>query len=381
METHSSHFYNHNKPLYWLFLAVIAVVVYLTSLVSYLLFHSIVELFSVIVAFCVFTITWNSLRYTTNPYLLVVGISYFFIGLLDLLHTLAYKGMPIFTDYDYYANQLWIAARFLESSTLLAGFALLRSRWEVRTGLLLGFYLVVTALLVASIFYWKMFPICFVEGKGLTDFKVYSEYAICMILVACMYCLVRNKDHFSARVYQLLVLSITYTIISELAFTFYIDNYGFSNLVGHYFKLFSFIMIYHAIITTGIEDPYSLIFNELNSTNKTLQDEVERRRRLEVEREAVIRSLQEALEEIKVLKGILPICMHCKKIRDDSGYWSQVEVYIHDHSGVDFSHGICPDCMKSHYSEYLGDRSSPARKGQPLPSIADKEETRQPKTL
>jgi len=53
-----------------------------------------------------------------------------------------------------------------------------------------------------------------------------------------------------------------------------------------------------------------------------------------------------ALEEIKTLKGILPICMYCKKIRDDSGYWSQLEAYIRDHSDANFSHGICPDCMK-----------------------------------
>ena len=350
---------NHNKIIYSLFIITMVIGLYLTTLVNYLLFHSIVELFSIIVAFSVFTITWNSVRYINSPYLLMVGISYLFVGVLDLLHTLAYKGMPIFTDYDYYANQLWIAARYLESITLLAAFALLRTEKKVNVGIVFSCYLVITSLLITSIFYLKIFPICFVDGKGLTDFKIYSEYVICSILVISIVFLVINKRYFTRSVYIIILLSIIYTIISELAFTFYINNYGISNLVGHYFKLFSFMMIYHAIITTGIDDPFSLIFNELNLANKSLQEEIELRKKIEIERETDIQSLQSALEEIKVLKDILPICMHCKKIRDDSGYWGQLETYLHKHSGIDFSHGICPDCMEEHYSEYNKKDSNP----------------------
>ncbi len=65
-----------------------------------------------------------------------------------------------------------------------------------------------------------------------------------------------------------------------------------------------------------------------------------------------IENLQHALGEVRVLRGILPICSFCKKIRDDGGYWKQVEVYIRDRSDADFSHGICPDCLKVHYPEY-----------------------------
>jgi len=57
-------------------------------------------------------------------------------------------------------------------------------------------------------------------------------------------------------------------------------------------------------------------------------------------------ALQSALDEIKTLRGILPICSYCKKIRDDKGYWNQIESYIHKHSGTEFSHGICPECAK-----------------------------------
>jgi len=62
--------------------------------------------------------------------------------------------------------------------------------------------------------------------------------------------------------------------------------------------------------------------------------------------------LEKALAEVKILRGILPICSHCKKIRDDKGYWQQIEAYIHDHSEADFSHSICPDCLQEHFPDF-----------------------------
>jgi PAS domain S-box-containing protein len=70
------------------------------------------------------------------------------------------------------------------------------------------------------------------------------------------------------------------------------------------------------------------------------------------EREKLIRNLQEALVKVKTLSGLLPICSACKKIRDDKGYWRQIESYIRDHSEAEFSHGICPDCMRKLYPDF-----------------------------
>lgn len=69
----------------------------------------------------------------------------------------------------------------------------------------------------------------------------------------------------------------------------------------------------------------------------------------EEEQRALAVSLKEALENVKVLKGMLPICANCKKIRDDDGYWQQIETYITENSDTYFSHGICPDCCKELY--------------------------------
>ncbi|WDP90110.1 MAG: hypothetical protein HUN04_10495 [Desulfobacter sp.] len=330
----------------------ILVGLYLSTYVNYLLFHSLAEIFSIVVAVSFFMITWNSKNYIKNQYLLFIGIAYLFIAFLDLLHTLSYKGMPIFTDYDYYANQLWIGARYMESITLAAAFYFLTRERPVRPEILILIYSTLTALMILCIFTWKIFPVCFVEGSGLTPFKKISEYLICAILLLGAGLLYKNRSRFEPHIYKLLLLSISCTIISELSFTFYISNYGFSNLVGHYFKLFSFYLIYKSILETGIKRPYELIFKELDTTICSLNDEIDRRKKIEQDRELIIVKLQNALMEVKTLNGLIPICSHCKKIRDDKGFWNQLEKYITEHSDAKLSHGICPECMKEHYPEY-----------------------------
>ena len=80
-------------------------------------------------------------------------------------------------------------------------------------------------------------------------------------------------------------------------------------------------------------------------------EDITERKLAEEEREKLIKELQESIKEIKTLRGILPLCSHCKKIRDDKGYWEQVDVYIHQHTDADVSHGICPECAKEHYPD------------------------------
>ncbi|MGK5092137.1 MASE3 domain-containing protein [Deltaproteobacteria bacterium TL4] len=256
-------------------LLFIIVGLYLTSLYSYLLFHSIAEVFSIAIACAVFMISWNTRRHTLNPYLVYLGVAYLFIGILDFFHVLSYKGMNIFTDYDFYANQLWIGARYLESLTLLGFFSLVQTQKRVAYKVVFVLYAVVTSLILASVFYWKIFPICFVEGKGLTPFKVMSEYIICSILFLSLIALYKNRDAFDRYIRNLLLWSIILTIFGELAFTFYISNYGFSNLVGHYLKIASFYLIYKSIIETGLARPYLLLFKELKQSETNLISKIE----------------------------------------------------------------------------------------------------------
>jgi hypothetical protein len=260
------------KFLHCFIWALVLVGLYLSSYYSYLLFHGLAELFSVVIAVGVFAIAWNSRRFLENNYLLFLGIAYLFVGVIDLVHTLAYKGMGVFPGFG--ANlptQLWIAARYLESvSLLLAPWCLNR---RLNPGAVFAGYSLVFILLLLSIFNWQIFPVCFVEGVGLTTFKKTSEYAICGILAGALALLWRRRGEFDREVFRLIAWSIILTVGSELAFTFYVSVYGLSNFIGHILKILSFYLIYKALIETGLVKPYNLLFRNLKRSEEALREE------------------------------------------------------------------------------------------------------------
>ncbi len=157
-------------------------------------------------------------------------------------------------------TQLWIAARYLQSISFLIAPFMLRRTLNVHK--VFSIYFAVTSFLLALIF-GGYFPTCFIKGSGLTQFKIISEYMISLILLASLFMLRIHRADFDYNVYRLLSGSIILTIFAELSFTFYIDVYGFSNLLGHYFKLLSFYFVYKAIVVTSLMKPYDLLYREL----------------------------------------------------------------------------------------------------------------------
>lgn len=295
MRKPSFYFQFFSSLLIWAFLFL---GLYLASLYSYLLFHGIAEIFSVIIAGGVFALAWNSRRVIANNYLLFLGIALLFVGFLDLIHTLAYKGMGVFPGFD--ANlptQLWIAARFLQSLSLLAAPLWLNRR--LQPGLVFFGYAAVTVLLLLSIFQWQIFPDCFVEGQGLTAFKKTSEYLISLILLAAMGFLLKRKEEFDPEVLRLLLGAILLSICSELDFTFYVSVYGLSNLVGHLFKIMAFYCIYKAIIETGLVKPFNLLFWDLKIREKALQKERDTINALNAELRQRVRQLEAVNQELE----------------------------------------------------------------------------------
>ena len=152
-----------SKNIIPLFFLPLLILLYFTSLYSYLLFHSLAEIFSIIVACGIFGIAWNSRNFIQNNYLLFIGIAYLPIAALDLIHTLAYSGMGVFTGFDSnLPTQLWIAARYVESiSLLIAPFLLKR---KIKPNAIFLSYVVTFSLLILFIFYFQIFPECYVEG-------------------------------------------------------------------------------------------------------------------------------------------------------------------------------------------------------------------------
>jgi PAS domain-containing protein len=247
---------------------------YVVSRYSYTLFHMIAELFSIIIGFSLFMLIWNSRRIIDNNYLIFIGIAYFFVSGIDLIHTLAFKGMDLFIGYGTnLPTQLWIATRYLESLSLLVAPFMIRR--TLRTDLTFAGYVVLTLILLASIFS-GLFPDCYIDGVGLTRFKVVSEYLMSTILLGSLLVLLGKRRAFDRDVLVLLALSIISTIGSELAFTSYVSVFDFSNLVGHYLKIIAFYLIYKAIIETGLSKPYTLMFRNLKQTEAALRESEER---------------------------------------------------------------------------------------------------------
>ena len=251
-------------------MAAVFLGLYLLSLYSYLLFHSLAEIFSIVVGCGLFLVAWNVREFIRNNYLLFIGVAYLFVAGIDLMHMLSYKGMGVFPGSDAnLATQLWIAARYMESVSLLV--APLFIARKPRVNVLFAVFSAAFTLLLVSIFYWGIFPVCYVEGVGLTTFKIVSEYVICLILLAALALLAVHRTEFEARVLRLVLASIIFSIGSELAFTLYISVFGLANLIGHYFKIISFYLMYRAIIETGLREPYGLLFRELEGEKAALR--------------------------------------------------------------------------------------------------------------
>jgi two-component system, sensor histidine kinase and response regulator len=230
---------------------------------NYLLYHSLIEILSVAVALTIFSIGWNSRRFTQSNALLVIACTFLVVGGIDLLHTLSFKGMGVFPAWD--ANQptqFWIAARYFQSIGLLAAALLIGRRQPLPAPAVLVGTLAAGTTLTATVFLgW--FPDCFITGQGLTPFKVGSEFIISGLLIVAGILFWRRREKFAPGIIPFLVCSLALTVLSEMSFTLYVDVYGFFNYLGHVFKLLALIMIYRAFISGSLRHPYQSLFADL----------------------------------------------------------------------------------------------------------------------
>lgn len=248
---------------------------------SYLAFHTFAELFAIIISFLIFSFAWATRRFSANNFLLFLACGYFWIGGLDLMHTLAYKGMNVFVEGSGNLSvQFWIGTRYFEALLLLvAPFVVTRKPKEYLLMTLFGFFAVgLTALILAG-----RFPVGFVEGVGLTDFKIFSEYLIIVILALALTTLFRYGRDISVSDKGLIAAAILMTMCAELAFTFYVDVYGLSNLAGHIFKLFSFWLIFEAIVISHLQEPYTTLQDSEHEYRSILNNMVDTFYRVDLE--------------------------------------------------------------------------------------------------
>ena len=235
----------------------------LANFYSFLLFHILVELFSIIISFAIFVVYWNTRRFLKNEYFFFLALSYFFVSVFDLAHILSYKGMVLFPDTG--ANlptQLWIIARYYQAGSLIV--AALFSRYMVkRWWMVIAICTLLTSVLLSVVFIWPIFPVCYIDGLGFTSFKEISEYVVTVLFVLAIMLLFRIQERFEKRVFWLLVLSLSVLVVSEIMFSLHRDTFEHFNLFGQLLRILSYYLVYKALIQIGLQEPYESLFRNV----------------------------------------------------------------------------------------------------------------------
>jgi len=228
--------------------------------------------FAIMISFVMFAFVWTTRNYRKSKFLLFLACGYFWIGTLDLVHVLVYERMDLFIEAsENLSVQFWISARYSEALLLLAApFTATRKR---NGRFLLTAFGIVSVGLVTLIFSGQ-FPTTFIEGRGVTDFEVYSNYLIFPILAFALYFLIRHPSNISKDEKVLISASIVFTMCAELFFSSYVSFDGLSNLVGHILKTFSYWFIFQAVVMFNLKKPFSELRALQDYTRSLFEDSV-----------------------------------------------------------------------------------------------------------
>jgi diguanylate cyclase (GGDEF)-like protein/PAS domain S-box-containing protein len=254
---------------------------------NFLLFHTLVEFFAVIVAVLSAIVAWHTYALAKNQFLLLLGCGYFFVGGLDLAHTLSFNGLPFFeSDSGNLSIQLWIIARFFEAILLLIAPLFINAEFRPRN---LIFVLTSSMLLLLWAVAQEWFPAFYVAGKGLTLTKIISEYVIIVLLTGALFTFWQAKHEIENSNFILIIISITLTIFAEYSFTLYSEFSGVMIVLGHMLKLLSYWAIYVVLIESSLRTPFLSLARAAN-TYDAVPDET-----LVVDREGYIRQVNAAV--------------------------------------------------------------------------------------
>jgi signal transduction histidine kinase len=230
--------------------------------------HSFLEMFSIAVAMLVFGVVWNAYSSDRSGNMVILGCAFLAVGLIDCVHLLSYRGMPDFITpaSPRKAINFWLAARFIAALTLLA--VGLRP-WQPLAGRHTRHALLAGSLALTALIYWlglyqpQLWPETFIEGKGLTEFKIAAEYAIIAILALAALTFYANgkqrPTYDAASFFCVAVISA----LSEFCFTAYRDVADVFNLLGHVFKIAAYLFLYRAAFVASVQEPFRKMYIEV----------------------------------------------------------------------------------------------------------------------
>jgi diguanylate cyclase (GGDEF)-like protein/PAS domain S-box-containing protein len=245
---------NFHARLDWRIPAVFLLVLMPLAHSNFVLFHTLVEGVAVIVAVMAFVVAFNTYPFSQSHYLMFLGCGYFWVGMLDLCHILAYPNMAVFGDIKADSTeQFWLLARLLEACVLMT-FTLFT--WQKIWRRLVFWSFGLLFALMFLMVYKGVLPTLFDIDTGLTPTKIVGEYLVMTILIVAGWRIWQQRGTLNKSILRLLLASIVLTIGAELSFTVYATSNLFLVSFGHILKLISYWVIYVALVESTLTQPF-----------------------------------------------------------------------------------------------------------------------------
>ncbi|HHZ12664.1 MAG: MASE3 domain-containing protein [Caldicoprobacterales bacterium] len=244
---------------------------------AFLTLHILLEFMSIMMAFCIFAITYYTSEETKSLSMIIIACVFLATAPLDTMHTFSYKGMPVFiiNPSANTATLFWIISRFIMSVGLF--FASLFPQDREIKGKQIAYVAItigMVGLIIGLILYKPgLFPVMYIEGKGLTPLKIGLEFLITGILLttALVYYRKYNINH-EDREYFLLAIGFFISGLGELAFTLYSDVYDSYNLLGHLYKFLARYLLFRSLFVINIRKPYRNLWEAEKKLNNYVDD-------------------------------------------------------------------------------------------------------------
>lgn len=295
-----------NRLSIWMVPILLSLVLIPFITISMALFHTLIELFAIVIAMMSFFVAWNTFPLSRNSTLLFLGCGYFWVGIIDLLHTLTFQGVELIPGLVMGSTiQFWIIARFLEAFILLIAPFIGRYVFQPYK-IMASIGLLSLIAVIAQLNHFV--PVMFVPSHGLTTTKIVSEYIIIFLLGFAGACLYLKRKTVGVSNAKLMILSIVFTIAAELSFTLYVGFKELPLILGHIFKLFSFWLIYRVLIESSLLQPVRSLSQIVESYDAATDDT------LIINQEGIILKANLA---VRKRIGLEAIGMHCHDVLHD----------------------------------------------------------------
>jgi serine phosphatase RsbU (regulator of sigma subunit) len=273
---------------------VLLALLFLARQHSYLLFHTLAEIVFIVVCLSVLVIAWSLRQFLDDDFAVFLGVALWMVAVLQTLHVLDYPGLGLISNSPDAPTQVWLGARLLLAASFLAATFFVGRR--MRVSAVLACFVGYAGLLLASVYWWHIFPVAQSANGELTAFGKICESLVCVLLVVAMVLLWRKRYRLPPQTWQLLQVALAVSVAAELWFTLFRVEGSWQNLVGHLLLVASALLIFRAIVDDGLARPHALAFTSLREAENMHQ-------RLE---QALVPSLPVEHEGLEVLSLYRP---------------------------------------------------------------------------